>query len=407
MFKTLFLLIFVPLLSLFGQVKVGIDVLFEDGACEQLKGKRIGLITNITAIDAKGISTLQRLSEYDVVAIFAPEHGYWGSGYASEMISDEMHEELPIYSLHGSNRKPTQKQLEGIDLLIFDIQDIGSRSYTYIGTLFYCMEEAAKLQIPVIVLDRPNPLGGTVVDGPLVDDNWRSFISYVNIPYCHGMTVGELACFFNQEYHVNCDLTVIPMKGWKRGMVFSQTGLNWVPTSPQIPEPDTAFFYPTTGLIGQYSLLSIGIGYTLPFKVIGAPWVDAEKLTCILNDQKLPGVHFQPFFFRPFFGKYKKEMCNGALIIITDTNTYLPISTQYTIIGVLKNLYPRQFEDAIKHVQLSKIKKEMCHKLNGREEIHTILMEEKYVIWKLRDICRKDRDTFLPIRKKYLTPSYS
>lgn len=407
MLRTIFLFLFVPLVPLLGQVKVGIDVLFENGYDTQLRNKRIGLITNNTAVDAQGISTLKRLQRYKIAAIFAPEHGYWGSAYAYEKVSDEQCGDIPIYSLHGTNRKPTEQQLQDIDVLVFDIQDIGCRSYTYIGTLFYCMEEAAKYKIPFIVLDRPNPTGGKVVDGPLVDDNWRSFIGYVNVPYYHGMTVGELARFFNQEYQVKCDLTVVPMKGWKRGMVFTQTGLNWVPTSPQIPEPDTAFFYPTTGVIGQYSLLSIGIGYTLPFKVVGAPWVDAEKLTAMLNAQSLPGVHFQPFFFKPFFGKYKNEMCQGALIVVTDANTYLPISTQYTIMGVLKNLYPRHFEEAIRHVHSSKQKQEMCHKLNGREEIHNILAEEKYVIWKLREICKKDRETFLPIRKKYLIPDYN
>ncbi|MCH9608487.1 MAG: hypothetical protein S4CHLAM45_10640 [Chlamydiales bacterium] len=405
--RLLLFFLFFPLSILFGQVKVGIDVLFEKEYAHLLKGKRIGLITNMTAIDAGGISTVERLRNNNLVAIFAPEHGFYGSAYSSESISDEMHGEIPIYSLHGKSRRPAEEHLKDIDLLIFDIQDIGCRSYSYIGTLFYCMEEAAKRKIPFIVLDRPNPLGGMVVDGPLVDENCRSFISYVNIPYCHGMTIGELALFFNNEYKVGCTLTVVPMEGWKRGMVFTQTGLNWVPTSPQIPEPDTAFFYPTTGVIGEYSFVNIGVGYTLPFKVVGAPWIDAEKLTKTLNDQNLPGVHFQPFFFRPFFGKYKQETCKGSLIIVTDANTFLPISTQYTIIGVLKGLYPRHFEDAMKQIQASCSKKQMCHKLNGREEIHHILSKEKYVIWKLREICRKDREKFLPIRKKYLNDKYS
>lgn len=393
--------------SLFGQVKVGIDVLFEDGHHHTLLGKRIGLITNATAIDANGITTLERLKKFNIVAVFAPEHGYWGSAYASEKIHDEQHGDIPIYSLHGNNRKPTAEQLSNIDVLIYDIQDIGSRSYTYISTLFYCMEEAAKNKIPVIVLDRPNPLGGNIVDGPLVDDTCRSFISYINIPYCHGMTVGELARYFNQEYDIGCNLSVVSMDGWHRGMTFNQTGLNWVPTSPQIPESDTAFFYPTTGVIGHYSICSIGVGYTLPFKVIGAPWMDAEKLTDTLNAQKLSGVRFQPFFFRPFFGKYKNETCKGALIIITDPNEFYPITTQYTMLGVIKSLYPKHFDDAIQHIHASRSKKETCQKLNGREEIHAILTDEKYVVWKLRDICKKDREKFLPVRNKYLTPKYN
>ena len=395
------------MLSLFGQVKVGVDMLFEQGHDRALVGKKIGLITNITAIDAQGVTTLERLKKYQVAAIFAPEHGYWGSAYAEEKIHDDTHGDIPIYSLHGHSRRPTAEQLSNIDVLIYDIQDIGSRSYTYISTLFYCMEEAAKQKVSVIVLDRPNPLGGNIVDGPLVDETCRSFISYINIPYCHGMTVGELARYFNEEYNVGCELSVISMEGWHRGMTFSETGLSWVPTSPQIPEADTAFFYPTTGLIGHYSLCNIGVGYTLPFKVLGAPWMNAEKLTECLNAQKLPGVRFQPFFFRPFFGKYKNETCNGALIIITDPNEFYPITTQYTMIGVIKAMYPKHFDEAIKRVHLSRSHKDVCQKLNGREEIHHILTDDQYVVWKLRDICKKDRETFLPIRKKYLTPGYN
>jgi len=184
--------------------------------------------------------------------------------------------------------------------LLFDVQDIGTRSYTFISTLFYCMEEAAKASIPFIVLDRPNPMGGIVVDGPLLDEEWRSFLGYIKVPYCHGMTIAELALFFNEEYKVGCKLTVIPMRGWKRTMVFTQTGLPWMPTSPQIPEADTPFFYPATGLIGHCSIVNIGIGYTLPFKLVGAPWVEAEKFADALNQQKLPGVYFSLFITVPF-----------------------------------------------------------------------------------------------------------
>ena len=393
--------------SLFGQVKVGIDMFFEGGHDRALVGKKIGLITNITAIDAQGVTTLERLKTHNIVAVFAPEHGYWGSAHAAETIHDDKHGDIPIYSLHGSSRRPSKEQLSNVDVLIYDIQDIGSRSYTYISTLFYCMEEAVKYKIPFIVLDRPNPLGGMVVDGPLVDEASRSFIGYINIPYCHGMTVGELANYFNQEYSVGCNLSVISMEGWHRRMTFNETGLNWIPTSPQIPEADTAFFYPTTGLIGHYSICNIGVGYTLPFKVIGAPWIDAEKLAEALNRQKLSGVHFQPFFFRPFFGKYQHETCNGVLIIITEPGNFYPISSQYTIMGVIKSLYPQNFAEAIAEIHSSSNKKETCQKLNGCKEIHDILTDEKYVIWKLREICQKDREKFLPIRAKYLIPTYN
>lgn len=395
---------------LWGQVKAGIDVLFDEGHAQTLlHGKRVGLITNQTAIDAEGQTTFERLKAYKgcrLVALFTPEHGLDGAAYAYESVQDNLCGGVPVYSLHGEHKRPTLEQLKGIDVLLFDMQDIGSRSYTYNGTLCYCIEEAAKAHIPFIVLDRPNPQGGLVVDGPLLDEGRRSFLGYVNVPYCHGMTLGELAMFFNAEYKIGCKLHVIPMDGWKREMTFAQTGLCWVPTSPQIPEADTAFFYPTTGILGQYALVSIGIGYTLPFKVVGAPWIDAERFARACNEQKLPGVHFQPFSFRPFFGRYKNEMCHGILIMLTDHNAYLPVTTGYTIAGVIKSLYPSQFDEAIKKLCAVQSKKETCHKLNGRAEVLEVLQREKYVIWKLRELCRKDCEQFQATRKKYLIPAY-
>lgn len=405
------LFLFLLSLSLEAQVKVGSEVLFSSDLKQKLlKGKKVGLITNQTAIDADGLTTFElfaRQKEFQIAAVFAPEHGFYGSAYASESIADGFHNEIPIYSLHGGERRPTKKQLEGIDVLIFDMQEIGTRSYTFNGTLFYCMEEAARAGIDFIVLDRPNPGGGLVVDGPLMEEECRSFLGYINIPYYHGMTIGELARLFNREYKIGCNLTVVPMQGWKRGMTFSQTGLRWVPTSPQIPEAETALVYPTTGLLGQCSNVSIGVGYTLPFKVIGAPWIDPDKFAAACNSQKLPGVHFQPFYFRPFFGRYKNETCKGILIVITNPNTYLPVTTGYTLTGVLKALYPFQFEDGLKRLVNSKLARENCHKINGKKEILTILQEEKYVIWKLREICEKDRRLFLNVRKNYLIPDYS
>lgn len=394
-----------------GNISVGADVLFEKGIPVLLKGKKIGLITNQSAVNQKLQTTFSLLKEsakdYELVAVFSPEHGYYGNAYANEKVEHRQIKGIPLYSLHGSHRRPTEEMLAGIDLLIYDIQDIGTRSYTFLSTLFYCMEEAASRGIPFLVLDRPNPMGGVIVDGPLIDEQWRSFLGYVNIPYCHGMTVGELAQLFNKEYNVKCSLTVIPVRGWKRGMFFSQTGLPWVPTSPQIPEPDTPFFYPTTGIIGHCSIVNIGIGYTLPFKLVGAPWVEAEKLATYLNQQNLPGVYFQPYYFRPFFGKFKLENCQGVRIVITDPTRFLPLTTQYTIMGMLKNLYPQQFQEAISHVLNSRSKRDVFNKLNGTEAVLDIFTKEKFVIWKLREICTKARDQFLPVRKKYLISAYS
>lgn len=388
-------------------IQLGIDQLFQQNDyVSLLRSKRIGLISNHTAINYQYQTTFEVLKKeaakggFTLQALFAPEHGFSGDQYAGESIEDKKHiDGIPIYSLHGSTRRPTADMLKNIDLLIYDIQDIGSRSYTYISTLFYAMEEAAKKRIPVVVLDRPNPLNGMTVDGPMMEESWRSFVGYINVPYCHGMTVGELARYFNAEYHVGCQLTVVPMKGWKRKMTFADTGLPWVPTSPNIPEASTAFYYPTTGIIGELSLVNIGVGYTLPFKVIGAPWIQADVFAQHLNEQKFPGVYFYPFHYRPFFGRFANENCHGVLIWITDPAHYLPVSTQYLILGTLKTLYSKQFLAGIKQSQNS-IKQ--FNQVNGTDAVLKVLMEDKYIIWKLRELHHQEREKFQIRRAFYL-----
>jgi len=290
--------------------------------------------------------------------------------------------------------------LRGIEIVIFDIQDIGIRPYTYISSLFYMMEEAAKYGIEIIVLDRPNPMGGIIVDGPMLDKNWRSFIGYVNVPYCHGMTVGELAQFFNAEYAIHAKLRVIPLQGWKRDMDFFHTGLIWIPTSPYVPEADTPFYMATTGLLGELELVNIGIGYTLPFKCVGAPWIDADTFAAKLNEQRCAGVHFLPFHYRPFYGLYKEEECHGVLIRILDPTCYRPSTTQYLIMGILKSLYPKEVERRLTHQNSGK--KQLFCKANGNAEAWRLLREEKYIAWKLVALDKEERKHFLEIRKKYL-----
>lgn len=225
------------------KVELGVDVFFKDGIYKELKGKRVGLVTNHTGVNSQLQSTIDLFQNnapgVKLVALFAPEHGINGQAYAWERVEDKKSAPgIPIYSLHGDTRRPTAKMLDGIDVLVYDIQDIGCRSYTYTTTLFYVMEEAAKRNIPVIVLDRPNPINGVIVDCPMLEEKWRSFIGYINVPYCHGMTIGELARFFNEKYEIGCKLKVVLMKGWKRSMSYKDTGLQWVPTSPHIPEAD-------------------------------------------------------------------------------------------------------------------------------------------------------------------------
>jgi uncharacterized protein YbbC (DUF1343 family) len=388
------------------QVLAGIDVLFDSPAAGLLKGKRVGLITNHTAINREMVPSAEvlrnRSREYyfRLKALFAPEHGLTGAAYAFESVDNcQQKDGTPIYSLYGSQQRPTIAMLRDIDILIYDIQDIGSRSYTYTTTLFYAMEEAAKNRIPLIVLDRPNPINGVVIDGPMLDDRFRSIVGYINVPYCHGMTAGELAQLFNMEYNIGCQLTVVPMRGWDREMSFADTGLPWIPTSPQIPDESTPLYYPMTGILGELSIVSIGVGYTLPFKVVGAPWINAEVFAKALNAQKFKGVHFQPFHFKPFFGKFANQACQGVYIIITDPLEYLPVSTQYLVIGFLKSLYPKQFEAALKTGQS---KKELFCKVNGNEEIYRIIAEEKNIVWSLRAFDLQQRQRFASKRRKYL-----
>jgi len=394
-----------------GHVQVGVERLFSPPYDSLLRGKQIGLITNHTAIDSKGNSTVDLFKHhagglnYSIIALFAPEHGLRGTQHAGERVIDERDSEgVPIYSLHGVTRRPTAAMLKGITLLVYDIQDLGSRSYTYTTTLFYAMEEAAKERIPLLVLDRPNPLGGLLVDGPLLEEEYRSFLGYINVPYCHGLTTGELARYFNGEYNVGCDLTIIPMQGWKREMTFKETGLTWIPTSPQVPEAHTAFYYPTTGLLGELQLINIGIGYTLPFKVVGAPWIDAQRYAQHLNAQHLPGVRFHPFHYRPFFGRFAHQACHGVLIVITDPQVYLPVTAQFLLIGVLKALYPSHFQAALEE---SKQRQEIFNKVVGTAEVYRLLKEEQYIVWKLWAIHQQERLRYLCKRKSYLIADYS
>lgn len=393
-----------------GRVLVGADQLFLPENVEILKNRRIGLITNHTAIDKDLSLTKDVLKKnaakysYRVTAFFAPEHGISGSLHADENVEDEVDSDgIPIFSLHGKTRRPSKEMLKNVDLLIYDIQDIGSRSYTYITTLFYAMEEAAKNRVPVIVLDRPNPINGVVVDGPMLDTDYRSFVGYINVPYCHGMTIGELAMFFNDEYKIGCQLKIIPMKGWKRAFSFEDTGLTWIPTSPQIPESSTANFYPMTGLLGELMIVNIGVGYTLPFKLMGAPWINANEMAAYLNKRQLKGVAFIPFHFTPFYGRFAKKECHGVKIVITDHLKFKPLVIQYLLISALKELYPEEMSKAFLE---SEKRKEMFYKITGGEDIYHILKDDPHPFKKLERFGTTERDHFLNVRKKYLIVDY-
>jgi len=379
-------------------VKLGIDILVEK-QYHLLKGKNLGLITNITGVNSKLSSSIElilSLQDVKLVALYSPEHGIKG-GRMGNIEDSEINGKIKIYSLYGKTRRPTSDMLKNIDILLFDIQDIGVRSYTYISTMRYCMEEAAKNNISFIVLDRPNPLGGLLIDGPILDMKFESFVGCAPIPYVHGMTVGEIALFLNEELKINCDLKVIKMEGWKRNMLWEDTGLIWIPTSPHIPEPDTPFFYPITGIIGELGIVNIGVGYTLPFKIVGAPWIDERNITKLLNEKNLPGVYFLPFHFTPFYGLYKDTLCNGFKIIIKDKKNYRPVATGYHIIETLLKLYPENFN----FTRPSPFHIDMFDKVNGSDLIRKQFQNGV----KAEDITNsyeKFLNEFIEKRKKYL-----
>ncbi|KPK32038.1 MAG: hypothetical protein AMS24_05090 [Chlamydiae bacterium SM23_39] len=388
-------------------IKLGVDVFFEKELYKEYKDKKIGLITNHTGVDKNLKRTIDKFLEhkniFSIKAIFSPEHGLFGNCQAGKEIKNSKYKNIIVYSLHGKNKRPSAEMLKDIDLLIYDIQDIGSRSYTYTSTLFFCMEEAAKKNIKVIVLDRPNPLGD-IIDGPMLEKKYRSFLGYINIPYCHGMTIGELSKFFNEEYKIGCKLKVITMEGWNRKMHFNDTGLLWIPPSPHMPEADSVFYYPSTGILGELKIVNIGVGYTLPFKIVGAPWIDADLFSEKLNKQNLPGVLFIPFHFRPFYGLYKKEECHGIKIMITDKTKYNPISVQYMILGMVKSLYPKIF---LKKINFYKERKNIFCKVNGTDKIYNILIQEPFPAWSIIKLQKEQNKNFFNIRKKYLFEEYS
>lgn len=306
------------------RVELGIDVLASNDF-RGLEGKRVGLITNPTGVSSSGRSTIDILRSapnVKLVALYAPEHGVYGAELAGDYVAftKDARTGLPVYSLYGPTRKPTPDMLKNIDVLIYDIQDIGCRSYTFISTLGLAMEAAGEAGIEFYVLDRPNPLNGNRVEGMPLDPKFRSFVGQWDIPYVYGLTPGELARLINAQKWITTrpKLTIVPMRGWYRSMYWEDTGLNWVPTSPHIPTSETSLFYVVTGLVGEGLPVNHGIGYTLPFQLIGNENFHAFELGDQLNALKIPGVYFRPTFYKPFYGGLKDKMCQGVQIVFTD-----------------------------------------------------------------------------------------
>jgi len=310
-----------------------------------VKGKRVGLVTNQTGVDAQLNSTIDLLhndSRVNLVALFAPEHGVRGDVRAGVKFSGgaDPKTKLPIYSLYGGgNHKPSRGALAKIDILIYDIQDVGSRAYTYIWHLAKCMEAARENNKEVLVFDRPDPFGATVIDGPVLQDKYRSFIGLYPVPRVYGMTVGELARYLNSEEKIYCKLGVVPMHGYRRGMNWLQTGLPWVPTSPHIPDPNSAYAFAATGIIGETGQFNTGVGYTLPFQCVAAPWISAGVTSRKLNSLRLPGVKFRSIYYKPFYGKYKGEVISGVQLHITNPARFKPATTEIALLCHFQRYY--------------------------------------------------------------------
>ena len=326
---------------------LGVEVL-EQQHFEPLQGKRVALCTNPTGVDHQLRSTVdilyagQEQGGYQLVALFGPEHGVRGNAHAGDAVSNEVDEVtgIPMMSLYGKTRKPSAEMLSNVDCIVYDIQDIGCRSFTYISTMGMLMEACAEQNKELIVLDRPNPLGGLKIEGNLVEDGYMSFVSQFKIPYVYGQTCGELALYLNAQSDKPCKLKVIPMQGWRRSMTWEQTGLEWIVASPHIPQAKTAYFYPATGIFGELGYVSIGVGYTLPFEIIGAPWIDANKLATSLNARNVPGVVFRPIYFKPYYGNFSGEQSQGVQIHILDYDQAHLSDLQFIVVEALMELYP-------------------------------------------------------------------
>ena len=321
-------------------IQVGADQVMDHPYFELLRGKRIGIITNQTGVNSKLKSTIKILShhpELEVVAIFSPEHGLMGQIQAGEPISSQG----KVYSLYGRNRAPTSQMLAKIDVLLYDIQDVGVRFYTYISTLYLSLHAAAKHQIPLIVLDRPDPTGGSQIEGPVLQEKYKSFVGIEKLPIRYGMTPGELAQMFNVEKNLNCNLKIIPLLGWKRGQWYDQTGMQWIPPSPNMPTLKTASVYAGFCLI-EGTNISEGRGTKHPFEFIGAPWLDNKKLVNRLNKHRLSGVNFRLQTFTPSFSKYKDELCLGVQIHVLDRDSFKPTEAVLFFLSEVLKLHPRK-----------------------------------------------------------------
>jgi len=375
-------------------VLLGVDVLKAQGYA-LLAGKQVGLITNQTGVDSHGRSTADLLAKapgVKLVALFSPEHGIRGTSEAGEIVGDTIDAKLhlPVYSLYGAIQKPTAPMLNSIDVLVFDMQDVGVRFYTYLTTMGMAMEEAAQRGIGFMVLDRPDPLGGSAVEGQVLDPRIQHFTAYYQIPVRHGFTAGELAQWYNQTHKLGVSLTVVPMKNWKRDMLWTQTGLHFVPPSPNIRNPTCALLYAGIGMF-EATNVAVGRGTDFPFELFGAPWISGEVLAKRLNDLQLPGLQFSPTLFTPTVDNYQGQLCSGVRIKVIDSKLVRPIDLFVQIACLFRELWPNDFKPRWDEVA----------RVTGSQDFEHLYIQNKPAA-EILDVFHKSAEEFVKSRQTYL-----
>jgi uncharacterized protein YbbC (DUF1343 family) len=400
--SSIFLILFVSLAAA-APVKLGNEVLTGQGF-KCLRGKKIGLITNPSGVNARLESTVDLLRSapgLQLIALFGPEHGIYGDVFAGDKIEDKVDARtgLTVHSLYGATYKPTPEMLKGLDALVYDLQDTGCRSYTFISTMGEAMDACGREGVEFIVLDRPNPLGGERVEGPMVEERFRSFVDRWNVPYVYGLTCGELARMINGERWITpCKLTIVPLHGWKRSMVWGDTHLPWVPTSPHVPHGESPLFQAATGMLGEIGGISTGIGYTLPFQCIGGPGLDPQQVAEAMNAYHLGGVRFKPITYKPYYFAFKDEQVGGAQIFFTDP-AHAPLTAiNFYALEMLKKNFAR---DLFAEAARTNKSFAMFDKVNGTDSTRNSLQAGKFAAeivasWKVGE------DAFRKKRKQYL-----
>jgi len=381
------------------KVKTGLDILVEEDF-RRIRGYTIGVVAN-QASTTRNLTHLveeaKKKRRCNLEIVFSPEHGFLGERPCGEKIAGEYYDldyNVRVFSLYGESFKPPIELLEKLDALIFDLQDVGVRWYTYTSTLYYCIEACGEAKTPIYVLDRPNPITGEVIEGPILNPKYKSFVGIAEVPVRYGLTIGELALLLNDKYNLKADLQVVTMKNWKRDYWFKDTGLPWILPSPNMPTPETALVYPGTALL-EGTNISEGRGTTKPFELIGAPWIKASKLAKELNARGLAGVMFRPAYFRPSTSKYAGELCGGVQVHVVDREEFRAFEVGVHIICAIRNLY----EDKLRWIRRGPIY--FIDQLAGTNKLRE-MVDSGVDAWEIVDKLERELDKYVIEREKYL-----